>query len=398
MLRPLPDSDISLRDAADFVLDSRLGRKALEWNALPGFPIFARDLIGHIFRLTQSCHLPEFTDHGLPHLCSLVDRISRWTCAPQFGVSRTLVEVVSAEEAAVLLLATLVHDIGMLSQRSEDLPLDDPQRTAKALSNTANWVRHTHIARLEGLVTRLFASSGQAPLLSDAAIRRALAVGKAHGSWPWESGFTSLPSRDVGLAAVLAVADLLDEDSLRCDTTTMLAHRRGSVSNMAHWIRHTLTAERVLVQAGRVPVALARPPGTDGLFAPFFSALRNHYRLVLLYREPLSLLSATLLSVDFSADSGGVPSAEALSLAGWERVPEFATQRALLFHLLQTFMPLAMLDARRIASDALAKTTGSGMETIDLRWLNECTGTAEARSPYEHAYRALLDFAPAPAP
>lgn len=388
-MRSLPDPDISLRDAADFILDSALGRRALGWNTQTGFPTSLRDLIGHIYRLTQSCHMAEFTDHGLSHLCSLVDRISRWTCPPQSGISVQLVEGLSPEEAAILLVATLAHDIGMLSQRAEDLPADDTQHTAKALSNLSNWVRRTHIARLSSLVTRLFAGSPHADLLKNQALQRALAVAKAHGVWPWENGFAALPNKDAGLAAVVAVADLLDEDALRCDTTTLLAHRRGTTTNMAHWIRHTLTANRVLVENGCVEVKLVRPPGTNGLFAPFFSALRNHYRLILLYQEALSRISATILQIEFSPLTG-VPTNEAAALARWNFVPEFTTPQALLFHLLQTFMPLALQDIPRVSADALARTKSLNMENIDLQWMHQCMGTVEARSPYEQAFRAVL--------
>ena len=103
MPRPLPDVHISLRDAADFILDSLLARKALKITTIPNFPVFLRDLISTIYRLTTSCHMPEFTDHGLPHLCSLIDRISQWTCAPYMGESHLICEILDTEECAILL-------------------------------------------------------------------------------------------------------------------------------------------------------------------------------------------------------------------------------------------------------------------------------------------------------
>jgi hypothetical protein len=121
----LPDPEISLRESADFILTSRLGRKALRCRELPYLAGFIRDLIENIYRLVQSCHLPEFTDHGLPHLCSLVDRISQWTCAPNRGRTVLLCDLLEEPEAAILLMACLFHDIGMLSQRPEDLALKD---------------------------------------------------------------------------------------------------------------------------------------------------------------------------------------------------------------------------------------------------------------------------------
>lgn len=397
MLRPLPDLDLSLRDAADFILDSPLGRRAFGWHGAPSFPTFLRDLIGHIHRLTQSCHLAEFTDHGIGHLCSLVDRISRWTCIPRTGTSPLLVEEISAEEAAILVVATLVHDIGMLSQRVEDLPDEDALRRTKGQGDVATWVRQTHIARIQGLLARLFSGSEHAGFLNHDVLRRAITVARAHGSWPWDDGFTRLSGRDSGLAAVVAVADLLDEDSLRCDTPTLLGHRRGTVLNMAHWIRHTLTAGRVLVLDGELSVRLLRPPLTDGRFAPFFSALRNHYRLILLYQEPLSRIGASLLGVRFDPSAAEpVPSEEASALVGWNEIPEFAVPGALLANLLQTFMPLALLDSDREQAAGLARIQAlPGVEPVDLTSLRALRGATEVRSPYEQAFRALLEEAAA---
>src|SRR6266568_3694058 len=112
-MRVLPDSEISLRDAADFICDSSLCRRALSDDTPPEFAVLVRDIVAGVHRLTVSCHLPEFTDHGLPHLCSLVDRICRWTSPPRCGVPQTVIEGLTHDECAVLLLAVLLHDIGM---------------------------------------------------------------------------------------------------------------------------------------------------------------------------------------------------------------------------------------------------------------------------------------------
>jgi hypothetical protein len=65
LVRALPDPDIPFRDANDFIFDSALCRRALHRHDPPAFPVFLRELIAGIHRLTASCHLPEFTDHGL---------------------------------------------------------------------------------------------------------------------------------------------------------------------------------------------------------------------------------------------------------------------------------------------------------------------------------------------
>ncbi|MBD3175425.1 MAG: hypothetical protein GF320_09595 [Armatimonadia bacterium] len=66
-MRALPQRDGALWDAADFILDSPLGRKAQQTADQPGVGVFLRDTIAEIYRLQLSCHLAEFTDHGLPH-------------------------------------------------------------------------------------------------------------------------------------------------------------------------------------------------------------------------------------------------------------------------------------------------------------------------------------------
>src|SRR5277367_1478424 len=74
----LPSPDSLLREARDFIFSSRLARNSLADSGLPRWPVALHDLIEAIHQLVQSCHMPEFTDHGLPHLCSLVDRLSLW--------------------------------------------------------------------------------------------------------------------------------------------------------------------------------------------------------------------------------------------------------------------------------------------------------------------------------
>jgi hypothetical protein len=154
----LPDPDLSLRDASDFIFDSALCRHALRNPHPPALAVLLREFIAGIHRLTVSCHLPEFTDHGLGHLCSLVDRLSRWSTSSSGVVPKLVVDDLTEEECAVLLLATLLHDIGMLSQRPEDLPPGSPQAIAKPLRDVPTWVRRTHIPRMERVARRLLST------------------------------------------------------------------------------------------------------------------------------------------------------------------------------------------------------------------------------------------------
>jgi hypothetical protein len=192
------------------------------------------------------------------------------------------------------------------------------------------------------------------------------------------------------LAAIVAVADLLDEDANRCDTKTLVQHRHGSLLNVAHWLRHSLSANRVLVEAGVIRVRHARPPGTASQLAPVFAALRNHYRLTLLYNESLERVGAGLLApIQFDPPSG-VPTVEASGLEDWHMVDGFNTQSALVFHLLSSFMSQALLDNHRLDDDVINRLRSQGLEPVDLVSFQAIRGNRERRSPDELAFRALI--------
>jgi hypothetical protein len=190
-MRTLPDPDLSLRDASDFVFDSGLCRKALRNPSPPSLAVVLREIVSGIHRLTVSCHLPEFTHHGLGHLCSLVDRLSRWSASSSGAVPQLIVDGLSEEECAILLLGTLLHDIGMLSQRPEDLPPGSPQAVAKPLRDIPTWVRRTHIPRMERVARRLFDPASfrnVEPVLQRAAARKTLRGERAKsGKKTWNS-------------------------------------------------------------------------------------------------------------------------------------------------------------------------------------------------------------------
>lgn len=390
-MRQLPDHDLSLRDACDFIFDCALTRKALEHPQPINLSNFLRGLIHEIYRLSLSCNLPEFTDHGLPHLCSLIDRISRWSQPTDTLAEQLVVESIefTPECASILLIATLIHDIGMLSQRPEDMPSNDDQLGGLVLRDVPTWVRHTHITRLPNLLNRMLENTHFASLTNDPIITRAIAVAQAHGKWPWEWEKFSFPHRDAGLAAMLAVADLLDEDAMRCDTTTLLKHRFGTPLNCAHWLRHGLTCGRVLVSRGRVSVELARPPETDAQLSPVFDALRNHFRLIMLYVLPLERIGASLLGVDFDSIQG-TPNSVATKLSGWKRIPEFQTQAALRHHLLDSFMAEALLDHNRLNASVYGRLTSIDLHPIQLEAYYSIRGTVPPRTDAERAFHALL--------
>lgn len=383
----LPDPDLTLRDARDFISGSQLARRAYrtDW---PGFHLALRDLHEGIYRLVQSCHMPEFTDHGLPHICSLVDRISTWECTE----GGDLPQHVDADHAAVLLVSTLVHDLGMLSQKAVDLPPDSPVSENKAQWNDIPaWVRRTHVRRLPRLFRRLMDEAGHSEFIKDTRFNLAVDVAAAHEKWPWEwAGSWQATASYRALAAVVAVADLLDEDAARCDTMTLIRHRDGTQLNMAHWLRHSLTHGRILVEKGRIAVQMVKPPNCTTHLAPVFGAIRNQFRLVTLYASDLRSIGAQITNVDLSP-STGIPDGEGNNLGEWHTLPGFASESAMCYQLLNTFMPEVLKDERRLTPDTLVRIRTAALEDVDLSLLTSVQGSSEPRSNDEHTFLSLLE-------
>ena len=388
--RPLPDPNTSLHHARDFIFGCALTRKALE-SPRPRLANFIADLLDATYKLSQACHLPEFTDHGLPHICSLVDRTSRW----ELSNARILPDVLEPDEAADLLIALLVHDLGMLSQKPEDLPRPCPPRfDPSQWANHPNWVRSTHVIRLSALLPRLMIPySEKDTQLFDAEVElnflNAIEIAKAHQDWPWDWNGKWANDRRRALAAVVSVADLLDEDAGRCDTETLLEHRGGDELNRAHWLRHALTADRLLVVDGTINVDIRRPPRTGEITKPVYSALRNHFRLIALYEKDLKAIGAEVTNINLTP-STGVPIRDAQSLDNWEMLDGFATESALAYQLMRTFMAVALKDERRCDATTIQHLKIACLEDVDLTALREVVGEQEPRSPIEQTFEAML--------
>lgn len=388
-MRPLPDPELYFRDARDFIFTSALCRRALTQPNPPNLAVFLQAVLQHVFRLSLSCHLPEFTDHGLSHLCSLVDRLSHWSRPSAAAADgESVLDALRPEDCAVLLLGTLFHDIGMLSQRVEDMPEDATDLSFRAVTDIPTWVRRTHVDRLERLVRQLFSDSNLCGDLEGRTLNRAFRVARAHAKWPWEWKAFRFSRKDAALASMLAVADLLDEDATRCDTSTLIKHRRGSVLNCAHWIRHALTTSRLLVSQGKFVAKLARPPGTGKSLEPVFDGIRNHYRLALLYNSKLKQIGAKI-QVEFCPVLG-IPRSEASGLRDWNTIPGFQTETALTMHLFSSLSNEALADPAHITPKVVAKLRTVGIAPVDLSLLRQVLGEIEIRSEEERVFHAML--------
>lgn len=387
-MRDRPDQDSPLRDAADIILQSKLGRKALLFHDYKEFPLFLNDLMREIHKLTLSCHLPEFTNHGLDHLCSLVSRISEWS-GTKTDAREFICDKFDADDAAALLIAVLIHDIGMLSQRLEDLeqPLTDPRYSGDI--GSPNWIRLTHIPRMKKLVMRLFQDNQDYDtLLRSPFMNSVFCIAKAHGYWPHDPEFADLPCRDQGLAAVLAISDLLDEDSSRCDTETLFQHRNYTQLNLVHWIRHALTLGKAWVKSSKAVIRLGCIPGTDSSMEPVYCALRNHYRLSQLYGDALECIEVERILPEFCPD--GFPTEQIDQLSDWTAIPLIPDQYSLMSTLLLSFMPEAKLDAMSVSNDFIDKAITLGFEKVDLSCLYSTMHSGVISSDIEKEFNKLV--------
>jgi len=284
------------------ILDTTLARKAVETslvlrNGQPCAANFLRDLLEEVDKMATSCQMNEFTEHGLPHLLSLVQRIQAWTK----GDGTLLLDSLSHDETFLLLFAILSHDVGMLAQREDDLDDADRVKHARVFADLPLWVRRTHVERLEGIIRRSLRNA-YAEFLDSRLFSLGVSLARSHQYWPGEYGYCELeplaieagfcPSRVKAMAGVLAVADLLDEDSGRCDTMTLFANKAGNLMNRAHWLRHLLTYEALRVEQGVITVRIRVPTNLAGRIDNALEGLKNHLRLAQAYNTVLETLNA----------------------------------------------------------------------------------------------------------
>ncbi len=130
-MKDIPGFDIELAQATDYILGSPLAKKAFIQPPFCYFTNIVTEIIQWIDRLADNCHMPEFTNHALPHICSIVKRASEW------GESDGWLNKISSQEAGYLLIALLIHDIGMLSQDEQDVPEKERLQHMKGLSDVS---------------------------------------------------------------------------------------------------------------------------------------------------------------------------------------------------------------------------------------------------------------------
>lgn len=307
-MRYVPDFDIELAQATDYIMESSLAKKAFVNPPFSQFTNVLRTLIQSIDRLADNCHMPEFTNHALPHICSIVHRASEWAVRDKW------ITKIDEKEAGYLLLALVIHDIGMLSQDASELPDENKTANMKGFSDISNWVRRTHVIRIEGLVLNLMMEEIERDESLKTHLEVVIGMAASHQKWPWEAEFVSHMDAIVALGldvrnieamnAIIAVCDLLDEDSNRCDTITLIKYRRGTMENMAHWIRHALTVEVDGVKEHTVTVSFRKLLPSEKHHELIYCALRNHYRLVQFYNEKLAVLEAQIEHVIFDSPDG----------------------------------------------------------------------------------------------
>lgn len=332
-----PDFDIEQASVLSFIMGCSLAKKAFIDPPIRNYANITRSLVEEADRLADNCHMPEFTNHALPHICSIVRRASAW------GTADGWIDQMSPAEACYLLIALIIHDLGMLSQDAQDLPDSERISSRKGMSDLASWVRSTHVSRLPKLTRRLLAKYIiDDPSLS-AHLNIIIQIAVSHGAWPWQEAFchNSESVKDLGLDAsrlrglnaVVAVSDLLDEDSSRCDTATLIRHKHGSNLNISHWIRHSLTAEVRDIKEHKVSIQFRTLPDVPDDIEVVYTVLQNHYQLIYLYNSDLETIGAEISSIDF--DKTRITDHISCDMRIWSDFPDF--KYCLIPWLLSTF-------------------------------------------------------------
>ncbi|MCI8983350.1 MAG: hypothetical protein HFG78_13255 [Hungatella sp.] len=373
-MKEIPDFDIERSQSVDYIMGSGLAKKAFEEPPFKNYANILKELIESIDRLADNCHMPEFTNHAMPHVCGMVKRASEW------GENDGWLGAASPLEAACLLMALVIHDIGMLSRDSRDIPDSEREKYLKGLSEPSNWVRRTHVARIEKLVKSLLEDYMNEDQKLETYLNVIIGMAESHEKWPWDPGFVSREEdilqiglnkeRVAAFNGVIAVCDLLDEDYSRCDARTLLRHRHGTTENRAHWIRHGLTKSVERVSGHRTVVRMRRLDCQDLRMEMVYRTLRNHYRLVKLYNDVLKVIGGEVGQIEF-CPGDGIPREEdgiSKELEAYRDDPEFRYNLAP--QLIATFLKEAR-NQDSGDSRMRQRLDEIGLETVDLSQMEE---------------------------
>lgn len=302
-MKELPNFNINISQAINYIFESDLAVLAFANPPFINFVNIVRRTIETIDRLSENCNMPEFTNHGLRHICSLVKRTSEW------AITDGWIEKINCKEAGYLLMALLVHDLGMLSQEPSDLSSDVALEYKRGIGDLATWVRKTHVLRLSKLLHRIFYEFENENIEVKNHIEAIAQMAASHNYWPWDeqydideklTKFIGIEKdRIEGLNGVIAIVDLLDEDSNRCDSEALIKHKRGNKINIAHWYRHALTAKVNPIKNHKVKIILRAIDGMDESFEDVFKVIRNQFRIVLVYKKYLSVIDAQIDELEF---------------------------------------------------------------------------------------------------
>lgn len=377
------------------ILSTNFARKSIETklicqNRRPCAANVFRCLLEEIDRMAKSCQLTEFTEHGLPHLFSLINRIETWTI--QDGSK--LINNLSYDETCLLFFAVIIHDIGMLSQRESDLNEKDQIIYARQFADLSGWVRRTHTLRIENITYRILEGKGYKDFCNSDYFKIVCELARSHNYWPDSKEFKELfkldnKNRLIALAGILAVADLLDEDSSRCDSMTLFSNKAGTLLNRAHWLRHMLTANCLKIDKGIVQVTFQEPFNLLGKIEGAYIGLENHLKQCYRYNKVLSEIRA---DIRFTFDKDRV---------SCEPLPEDDNELAMLYcqpniHLLRTFqneiLPYATIDKPQGTEISF---NGIELRTVDREIYDIVMGISESNfnssyTDYEITYLASL--------
>jgi hypothetical protein len=376
------------------ILSTKFARKAIETTLIcqenkPCAANVFRCLLEEIDRMAKSCQLTEFTDHGLPHLLSLVKRIDTWTIKD----GSYLITTISNDETCLLFFAVIIHDIGMLSQNESDLNHGDRVVYARQFSDLSAWVRRTHTLRIEGITRRILENEKYKDFCATSYFKITCELARSHNYWPDSKEFIVLSSlndkyRLKSLAGILAVADLLDEDSNRCDSMTLFANKIGTLLNRAHWLRHILTSNCLKIEKGIIKVHFQEPNNLKGKIKGAFIGLENHLNQCKRYNRVLSKLDAKVSFKFFKPVS-------------CNSLPDNVDELSMLccqpnVHLLRTFENETLPAATNAKPEGTrVNIKGIKMQTVDRRIFDTATGKNEidfipTHTDYEITYLASL--------